>query len=440
MAYIHKVIDKPRALPWRAQIRRKGHKTLVKMFKTRAEAELWANEQERSIRLAGLPLTTDDLKKHTAGDIVRRYLNEVTPTKGSRVSETAVLKKFLQHPICAKALAYVTRQDAYQYVNDRLKDTWKVKHGKGDPRPITPRTVRREVNSIQHVFEVAREQWGFTNLTNPFRGLKIKGSMYRRSRRLKDGELQKLEDVCRNCRGLNRYYVPLAIYLAVETGMRLQEMFNLTWQDVDIKKRRIEIRKSKTDHLTGVEGRTIVLTLGAQSYLSSLRWSLRANRRFQNTDRIFPMTKGAFQQSWKDVLKRAGITDLTFHDLRREAGSRFDEAGLTKAEHNLQMGHMSRDMTSLYIHADLKSIQDKLDRYVLDGMTFDEAIQRKRAIVINNRISGAPKATDYKKLVEELDANAMTFNSEEEMNRWVEERKQFYAQNPALPYPPETPE
>jgi integrase len=441
MAYIRKMIDKARALPWRAQIRRKGHKTLVKMFKTRAEADLWANEQERSIRLAGLPLTTEDLKKHTVGDIVRRYMNEITPTKGSRVSEAAVLNRFLQHPICAKALAYVTRQDAYQYVSDRLKATWKVKHGKGDPRPITARTVRREVNSIQHVFEVAREQWGFNNLPNPFRALKIKGSMFRRNRRLKEGELQKLEEVCRHCRGLNRYYVPLAIYLAVETGMRLQEMFNLTWQDVDIKKRRVEVRKSKTDHLTGIKGRTIVLTLGAKSYLSSLAWSLRANRRFQKTDRIFPMTKGAFQQSWKDALKRASITDLTFHDLRREAGSRFDEAGLTKAEHDLQMGHVNRNMTSLYIHADLKSIQDKLDRYVLGGMTFEEVFQqRKGAIVYNNRISGTPKVMEFKKLVEELDANAMTFNSEEEMNRWEEEQKQFYAQNPLLPYPPETPE
>jgi len=87
MAHIRKMTDKPRALPWRAQIRRKGHKTLVKMFKARSEAEHWANEQERNIRLAGLPLTTEDLKKHALGDIVRRYVSEITPTKGCRVSE-----------------------------------------------------------------------------------------------------------------------------------------------------------------------------------------------------------------------------------------------------------------------------------------------------------------------------------------------------------------
>ena len=91
------------------------------------------------------------------------------------------------------------------------------------------------------------------------------------------------------------------------------------------------------------------------------------------------MTGSAFKQSWMDVRKRAGIVGLTFHDLRREAGSRFDEAGLTKAEHDLMMGHATRDMASLYIATPLRSIQDKLDRYALGGLTFDEACEKGKA-------------------------------------------------------------
>lgn len=52
--------------------------------------------------------------------------------------------------------------------------------------------------------------------------------------------------------------------------MRLQEIFNLTWQDIDFDNRRIEIRKSKTDHLSAYEGRTIVLTIGADAFQNSL--------------------------------------------------------------------------------------------------------------------------------------------------------------------------
>jgi hypothetical protein len=59
--------------PWRAQVKRKGHGTMVKHFVTKKEAQRWGEEQERSIRLAGLPLTNEELKKQTVGDIVRRY-------------------------------------------------------------------------------------------------------------------------------------------------------------------------------------------------------------------------------------------------------------------------------------------------------------------------------------------------------------------------------
>src|SRR5262249_4209906 len=150
-------------------------------------------EQDRSVDLTGLPLTIESLKKHTVGEIVRRYIEEKTPAKGCRVSETTVIKKFLEGEICRKSLSYVTTQDAYRYRDDRLKETWRGK-------PITPRTVRRELNTIQHIFEVAREEWGFENLKNPFHGMEIKGSVFRRKRRLKEGELEKLIKACEDCR------------------------------------------------------------------------------------------------------------------------------------------------------------------------------------------------------------------------------------------------
>jgi integrase len=366
MAYIKKLKDKPRALSWRAQVRRKGHKVVVKMFASRSEAEHWAHEQERAIRLTGLPQTIDDLKKHAVGEIVSRYLKEITPTKGCSVSETTVLKKFLKHKICSKSLAYVPRQDAFDYIADRRKD----RNRSGDL--IKPSTIRREINSIQHIFELAREQWGFSNLQNPFRGIPIRGSSYRRTRRLNDGELKRLLKACRDCRGLNEYYVPLAISLAIETGMRLQEIFNLVWRDYDPKTRRIEINKSKTDYRSAVPGRTIVATPMVMFILGRLAVQLDQADCFSLNKRIFPMTKGAFQQSWADVRKRAGIDDLEFRDFRHEAGSRFDEAGLTKGEHDLMMGHASRDMRGVYVHADLKSIQNKLDRHALGGRTTEE--------------------------------------------------------------------
>jgi len=53
----------------------------------------------------------------------------------------------------------------------------------------------------------------------------------------------------------------------------------------------------------------------------------------------FGMTISAFDQTWKRVIKRSGITDLKFHDLRHEAVSRFFELGLNIMEVSTISGH-----------------------------------------------------------------------------------------------------
>jgi hypothetical protein len=50
---------------------------------------------------------------------------------------------------------------------------------------------------------------------------------------------------------------------------------------------------------------------------------------------------------------------------------RFDEAGLTKAEKDVMLGSALRILPGS--HYDLISIQDKLDRHLLDGRTYEEA-------------------------------------------------------------------
>jgi integrase len=365
------VYRKGRPRPWLCQIKRKGHKTFSKAFELRQHAERWGKEQDRSIDLVGLPLTIKEYESIPLSALVSRYLETISRTKASFETDKIVLTSFLKRPLATKSIAYVTPQDAAAYRDERLTELYRGK-------PISPPTVRREVNTLQHVFEIARTEWGYSNLRNPFRGLRIKGSIRRRTRRLEKGELRKLEIACEACRGPNRWFVRLAIYLAIETGMRLQEIFNLTFNDIDLHKRRIIVRKSKTDHVTGREGRTIVLPFLGWWFLIIHIRPLEERASFNGSDRLFPMTKGAFKQTWSEVIKRAKVKNLTFHDLRREAGSWFDQAGLTKGEHDLMMGHANRDMTSLYIHADLNSIQDKLARIIHDSTSFSSP-RRARA-------------------------------------------------------------
>jgi integrase len=395
---------------WRATVKRKGFKTLVSHHPTKREAEEWAREQETNLRrkVKGMSPSVDILAKYTIRNIVERYRDEKSQFKGGARGEVATLNAFLRRPnIADRSLASFMKPDAYKYRDERFRD-------KPNGHPISYRTIVREIAILRHIWETAKEEWGFPIDTNPWDKIKAppgQKKMFRRKRRLREGELFCILHACQSSGELNGILVPFAIRLTIETGMRLQEVMNLKWKDVDIKNRRIEITKSKTDLHSEVEGRTIVMTLWARHYLECLQVEAREHdirlymRRYKvdhgtaaakcnDPDRwlrsdgpVFPPTEDghprieAFKRIWKDILQRAGIPGkhqaytrngktiepdgegLTFHDLRHEAGSWFDSAGLTKGQHDLIMGHSNRDIASVYIHAELSEIQAKLDGY-----------------------------------------------------------------------------
>lgn len=76
--------------PWLAQVHRKGHRIFSRSFAQKKDAQRWAAEQERTIDLTGLPLTIEELKNTTVGDLVDRYLEKVTPRKASRENEPVI--------------------------------------------------------------------------------------------------------------------------------------------------------------------------------------------------------------------------------------------------------------------------------------------------------------------------------------------------------------
>lgn len=57
--------------------------------------------------------------------------------------------------------------------------------------------------------------------------------------------------------------------------------------------------------------------------------------------------------AWLATCRRANITDLHFHDLRREAGSRWMDAGIPLATIQRWLGHSNIAQTSTYLGASL---------------------------------------------------------------------------------------
>ena len=391
---VYRLKDKPhgkaRKLPWRVVVPRAGQKPLKKQFADRNEAVVWEAERKKKERLKDVPefKRTQELKNlrsHTVRDLVFDYI-KANPNTGT--TDVLSLNQFARESICSKSLLDFSKQDANRWIEKKKNETWKPPGAKGEARPISPRTVRRQLNIVQRVFQYAIDyRDGFSSLPNHFRGIRIQGSTGgRRERSLEGNELEKILEACKTCRIPNNFYLPLAILLAIDTGMRRQEIFNLVWSDIDDANRRIQIRKSKTDKATGnLEGQTIVLPVRAKVLLLTLVAALGVEGEWEfpkKPERIFPMTGRGFTQAWTDALKRAGIENLHFHDLRREANTRFIKAGLLLEERNLLLRHADKTMNATYVGRNflLEGIQDKLDRFVLNGLTLEEAIESNQKI------------------------------------------------------------
>jgi hypothetical protein len=211
----------------------------------------------------------------------------------------------------------------------------------------------------------------FPNSRRPSKCEALLWSPPERKRHLDASIFLKLDEACERLTGIAGYYVPLVIFLAVETGLRLNELCALKWQDVSLSGRRMEVAKPRwpEEH----EARTIVLSVRVRWNLECAALALQKDDRYDPLAPIIPMATTAVHRALREIENHAQIqiAELFFDAFHREAETRFDEAGLTKAEKNVMLGSALRILPGS--QTDLVSIQHKLDRHLLDGRTYEEA-------------------------------------------------------------------
>jgi hypothetical protein len=164
---------------YQARVRRLDMRPLTKTFTLRKDALEWARLMEVKADRRDLPEDTKVLQTITLGDLVRRYRDEVTILKKGRETETGFLNAFLRHDICGRTISGLGKRDFADYRDERLTK-------------IQPSSLRRQLDPIQNMFDVAREEWGFPIQTNPVKSLKFRAPSNARERRLNKGEWDKL--------------------------------------------------------------------------------------------------------------------------------------------------------------------------------------------------------------------------------------------------------
>lgn len=287
MATIRRRTDK-----WHVQIRRKGSPALTRSFAHKRDAERWARDNETAIDQSRLPADPKALASVTLGQLVKRYRDTVSPTKRRGNIEKIELNAFLRHPICAKLLSDLSTADFAAYRDERLTQ-------------VKPTTIKRQLGPIRHLFRIALEEWGLPIRDNPLGKLRLNAPDNKRDRRLRAGELDKLVAAAELTR--NTLTLPIVL-IAIETSMRRGEILSIRRQNIDLDQRTLTIPQTKNGH-----SRTIPLTAKA---IELLRPHLRTE------EQLFKISPNALKLSWDRLRKRAGLTNLHFHDLRHEAISR----------------------------------------------------------------------------------------------------------------------
>ena len=145
MASILKRNDK-----WFVRVRKHRQPSQSKTFTIKQDAQRWAVMIERQID-QGLVGCVD--KSITLGDLLKRYLKEVTPYKKSRDKETWRIKALLKRSISGVGLPNLTSTIISNFKTLRLADG--------------ARTIRYDLALIRHCLEFARLEWGYYLPINP---------------------------------------------------------------------------------------------------------------------------------------------------------------------------------------------------------------------------------------------------------------------------------
>jgi len=132
-------------------------------------------------------------------------------------------------------------------------------------------------------------------------------------------------------------HLHLPLLLALWTGQRQGDLLRLPWSAYD--GTHIRLRQSKG-------GVRVVIRVGAPLKAALDATPKRSTIMLTNSDGK-PWTPDGFRASWGKACKRAGVSGVTFHDLRGTAVTRLALVGATEAEIATITGHSMRSVRAI---------------------------------------------------------------------------------------------
>lgn len=315
---------------FQAQVRRLGYPAQSGTFETRKDAEKWVRAIEREMD-TGTFVPRGEAMRTTIRVLGERYLAErVASMKGERQERqrvNRVVEKFGDFNLSAVTPAMI--------VSWRDELATKLK----------PQTVQHYIVTLGRMYKAAAVDFGIPlPLGNPVGSVRIPAVKNERDRILSAAEEKALFEALEKSRGKHLENI---VRIALETAMRRGEILALRWENIDLKRQLAYLADTKNG-----DARTVPLSSRAVAVLKSLPRPLDGGL-------VFKTSLTAVTDGFQRAVKRAGIADFKFHDLRHCAVSRL-ASKLSMHELAKVAGHRSPRSVMRYYKEDPDDLVRKI--------------------------------------------------------------------------------
>ncbi len=329
---------------YRVKVRLKGFPLQTATFERITDAKKWAQDTESAIR-DGRYFKTSQAKKHTAGELIDRYIINILPHKPKSVPAQKKQLEWWKQKIGAYALADVTPSLITEW-RDKLYAT-----PKADGKQRSTSNVNRYLAALSHALTIGVNEWEWLN-DSPMRKVSKLKEPRGRVRFLSDAERDRL---LAECKASRNQYLYTIVMVAISSGMRLGEIMWLKWEDIDFTQNKITLHDTKNG-----ERRVVPIA----SHIKKLLLELFENKGRPEKGLLFPATGKLsnrnpkprtpkpieISKAWNHAVTKAELEDFHFHDLRHTAASYLAMNGASLAEIAEVLGHKTLQMVKRYAH------------------------------------------------------------------------------------------
>ena len=218
---------------------------------------------------------------------------------------------------------------------------------------VSPVTVNIELKSLRSAFNDAKRMKAI--LENPFDAVKKLRVPFKEACYLEEYELKALVNAIQDPDFRN------LLIFAVFTMMRLGEIVNLKWRDVDLGRGIIHIRDSENFRVKGGRPRKIEMSSWVAGFLAA---KVRIGDYVFCSARGGPLKGPSVSQRFRRLVRRLGYPKgLHFHGLRHTGISMLANRNVPLVYIQRLAGHSSPLVTQVYTHLDDRNLSAAVNAF-----------------------------------------------------------------------------